>query len=142
MDEPTGHSALKRRSMRCSLLGLFLLMSVIATGLGLLVKTVHDRRRMRARIEARGGMFREFEGGGFVMVRESDPSRRVSALEKLLGDSDMETIVFPQQPSATDLEAAAYFPEAEVLSSIPDFRSPEAADGGPTPSSASASSRD
>jgi hypothetical protein len=109
---------------------LFVVVTVVAGMAGWVMHQVHERHVMRSRIEASGGVFREMQGGGFIMIRESDPSRRVSALRKLLGDNDEETIVFPHQPSTADMEAAAFFPEAEVLSNVPDFMSSEADDEG------------
>jgi hypothetical protein len=83
---------------------------------------------MRSRIEASGGVFREMQSGGFILIRGADNSYHLSALRKLLGDHEVETIVFPYQPSPGDMEAAAFFPEAEVLSDVPDFISSESDD--------------
>jgi hypothetical protein len=118
-------------SFRYRLRTLFVVVTVLAGILGWGLRQVHERHVMRVRIEASGGMFREMQSGGFVMIRESDPSRRVSALRKLLGDNDEETIVFPHQPNVSELEAAAVFPEAEVLGNFPDLMSSETNEEGP-----------
>ena len=120
---------------------LFVVVTVLACMAAWVKHQVHERHTMRSRIEASGGVFRDFQSGGYTTVRESDPSRRVSALRKLLGDNDTETIEFPHRPTEAEMEAAAFFPEAEVLSYIPDFLSSDANDNEASHNSESADSQ-
>jgi len=108
-------ATLRKFSTRVRVAALCVVIVLIAGTLARAEYHVHQRASMRGRIEASGGLLWSGYGRRVVKIRDGDPSRRISWLRIGLGDRYEFGIIFPRQPSIGDMEAASWFPEAEVF---------------------------
>ena len=113
-------TAPNRRWPRFGLRTLFAVVSVLGCWLGWQVSVVRERSAMRLAIEAsganivKGDIPTTLSAPQMAIVRRGEPIR-LSWIRRALGDEPVALIVFPGEPSPSDLARAEHFQEASIL---------------------------
>jgi hypothetical protein len=109
----------RRRWFQFGLRTLFVVVTVVAVWLGLIVKVVRDREWARWAIEESGGVFLDFTNANATIYREGEPNWHSSWISEMLGDNPAVFIGFPRAVDHDDLELSSYFPEAHIIGRAP-----------------------